>query len=310
MTSPLAAVDHRPPQLGHCLVGANPIIWSNDDFAELAGDVPFDTILAEMRAAGYAGTELGHAYPRTPAALADALAHHHLRLASGWHSTHLASRPLAQEEASFRQHSSLLKTVGARVAIVAECTRCIHTTRDAALAFNDDDRPRLTEAEWQRLIIGLQQLVAIAAAEETPIVYHHHVGTVVQSEPELERLLASIPGLSLVLDPGHLALAGIDPVAIAQRHATRIAHIHLKSIRPEIAVRVRTGGWSFYRAVCEGVFTIPGDGCIDFPALFRILAAADYRGWLVVEAEEDPAKVPALAKAKAARTYVREHAGV
>src|SRR6266498_3771867 len=114
------------PSLRHCLVGANPIIWSNDDFHELAGDVPLDTILREMRAAGFAGTELGHAYPRTPAALADALAHHHLRLVSGWHSTHLASHDLDREEAAFRQHLSLLKTLGARVAIVAECTHCIH----------------------------------------------------------------------------------------------------------------------------------------------------------------------------------------
>jgi sugar phosphate isomerase/epimerase len=115
-----------------CLVGANPIIWSNDDFNELAGDVPLDTILREMRAAGYAGTELGHAYPRTPAALAEPLSRHHLRLVSGWHSTHLASRDLTGEEAAFRAHVSLLKTLGARVVIVAECTRCIHGDRTAA----------------------------------------------------------------------------------------------------------------------------------------------------------------------------------
>src|SRR5215510_7143566 len=111
-------------QLRDCLVGANPIIWSNDDFNELAGDVPLDTILSEMRAAGYAGSELGHAYPRTPAELAEPLSRNHLRLVSGWHSTHLASRPLAKEEAAFRNHVNLLKTLGARVAIVAECTRC------------------------------------------------------------------------------------------------------------------------------------------------------------------------------------------
>src|SRR3954469_24538509 len=112
--------------LRHCLVGANPIIWSNDDFDDLAGDVPLDTILSEMRAAGFAGTELGHAYPRTAAALAEPLSRHHLRLVSGWHSTYLASRDLAAEEKTFRAHLTLLKTLGARVAIIAECTRCIH----------------------------------------------------------------------------------------------------------------------------------------------------------------------------------------
>lgn len=301
-----------PPQFLHrdCLVGANPIIWSNDDFNELAGDVPLDTILAEMRAAGFAGSELGHAYPRQPAPLAEALGRHHLRLVSGWHSTYLASRPLADEEQSFRAHLNLLKTLGARVAIMAECTCCIHGTREASLGFSPDNTPRLTEAEWPRLTAGLSQLARIAAEEEMRVVYHHHMGTVIQLEEDLERLLAEVPAISLLLDPGHLAFAGIDPVAVARRHAARIGHVHLKSVRPEVADAVRREGWSFCRAVGSGVFTIPGDGCVDFPAIFAILAAADYRGWLVAEAEEDPVKVPAPPKARKAREYVRQHAGV
>jgi myo-inosose-2 dehydratase len=290
-----------------CLVGANPIIWSNDDFHELAGDVPLDTILRDMRAAGYAGSELGHAYPRTADALGAALKRHDLRLASGWHSTFLASRELAAEEASFRAHLDLLKTLGAQVAIVAECTRCIHGTRDAALGYGNDDRPRLSDAEWTRFTSGLKRFCALAADNGLKVVYHHHMGTVVQTEAELDRLLADVTELSLVLDPGHLAFAGIDPVAIAQRHAHRVGHVHLKSVRREVAERARREHWSFCRAVSEGVFTIPGDGCVDFPAIFRVLSDAGYRGWLVVEAEEDPTKVPALPKAIVARRYVREH---
>ncbi len=301
-----------PPHPLHrdCLVGANPIIWSNDDFNEFAGDVPLDTILAEMRAAGFAGSELGHAYPREPASLAEALGRHHLRLVSGWHSTYLASHPLADEEKSFRSHLNLLKTLGARVAIVAECTHCIQGAREASLGFTPDTTPRLGEAEWPRLTAGLEQLARAAAEEEMRIVYHHHMGTVIQLEEDLERLLAEAPSISLLLDPGHLAFAGIDPVAIARRHAARIGHVHLKSVRPELAAAVRREGWSFCRAVAGGVFTIPGDGCVDFPAIFALLAAADYRGWLVAEAEEDPVKVPALSKARKARDYVRRHAGV
>jgi inosose dehydratase len=136
------------------------------------------------------------------------------------------------------------------------------------------------------------------------------MGTVIQAEADLERLLAAVPELHLLLDPGHLAFAGIDPVAVAQRHAARIAHVHLKSVRPEVAGRARREGWSFHRAVVNGVFTIPGDGCVDFPALFAILAAARYQGWLVAEAEEDPMIAPASDKARRARAYVRLHAGV
>lgn len=293
-----------------CLVGANPIIWSNDDFDDLAGDIPLDTILREMREAGFAGSELGHAYPRTAAALAEPLDRHHLRLVSGWHSTYLASADLATEEKTFCAHLALLKTLGARVAIVAECTRCIHGNRDAALGFGEKRSPRLTDAEWPRFVAGLQHLTAIAATEEIRIVYHHHMGTAIQHEADLDRLLVSVPDISLLLDAGHLAFAGIDPVAVAQRYAPRIGHVHLKSLRAEVAERVRREHWSFYRAVANGVFTVAGDGCVDYPAIFAILASADYRGWLVVEAEEDPVKVPALPKAKAAREYVRQQAGV
>jgi myo-inosose-2 dehydratase len=299
-----------PAKLRGCLVGANPIIWSNDDFGDLAGDVPLDTILRQMRAAGYSGSELGHAYPRTPAALAEALGRHDLRLVSGWHSTYLASRDFAKEEASFRTHLNLLKTLGVLVAIVAECTRSIHGASEVALGFGDRATPRLAEAEWRRLVLGLRKLAAVAAAEDMKIVYHHHMGTVVQTEADLERLLASVPEISLLLDPGHLAFAGIDPVAVAKRHAARIGHVHLKSVRPAVAGRARRGGWSFYRAVANGVFTIPGDGCVDFLAIFRTLESVGYRGWLVAEAEEDPVRVPALPKARLAREYVRLHAGV
>lgn len=299
-----------PTPLHDCQVGANPIIWSNDDFNELAGDVPLETILHEMRAAGYAGTELGHAYPRTVDALGPILARHGLKLASGWHSTCLASRDLAAEEASFVAHRDLLQRLGARVVIVAECTHGVHGTREAGLGFTDGDRARLSEAEWTRLVTGMKRLCAIAGAAGLKVVYHHHMGTVIQSEAELDRLLADVPALGLLLDPGHLAFAGIDPVGIARRHVARIAHVHLKSVRREIADQARRERWSFCRAVTAGVFTIPGDGCVDFPALFGILSAANYRGWLIVEAEEDPVKVPALPKAKTARAYVRQHTGL
>jgi inosose dehydratase len=192
---------------------------------------------------------------------------------------------------------------------VAECTRSVHGESQVALGFGHQVKPRLTEAEWPKLIVGLRKLAAVAAAEDMKIVYHHHMGTVIQTEADLERLLAAVPEISLLLDPGHLAFAGIDPVAVASRHAARIAHVHLKSVRPAVAERSRRGGWSFYRAVAGGVFTVPGDGCVDFPSIFRSLAAVNYSGWLVAEAEEDPAKVPALPKARLAREYIRLHAG-
>lgn len=295
--------------LPHCLVGANPIIWSNDDFAELAGDVPLETILREMRAAGFCGTELGHAYPRSPAALADALAMFQLRLVSGWHSTYFATRDEEEQVAAFRLHLSLLKPLGATVAIVAECSHAIHGERTAALGYAEDDRHTLTADAWERLHRGLSKIAELCTAEGLKLVYHHHMGTVIQTAPELDRLLADVPAMHLVLDPGHLSFAGIDPLRVIEKHGHRIAHVHLKSTRAEVVDRARRERWSFCRAVSEGVFTIPGDGAVDFPAVFRQLAALDYRGWLVVEAEEDPVQVRALPKAMRAREYVRQHTG-
>jgi inosose dehydratase len=307
--SPLATRAKPDVLLPDCPVGANPIIWSNDDFPELEGDVPLNTILREMRGAGYEGTELGHAYPRAPELLRASLALHGLRLASGWHSTRLVARDLADEVAAFSNHLQLLKNLGSGVVIVAECTRAIHGVRDAPLGYGETDRPHLSETEWPRFTSGLLQLVDIAAAEKMRVVYHHHMGTVVQTARELDRLLAAVPALQLLLDPGHLAFAGIDPVAVAKRHAARIGHVHLKSVRQAVVEQARRERWSFCQAVTQGVFTIPGDGAVDFPQLFRILAEQRYRGWLIVEAEEDPSRVPAFPKAQTARAYVRDVAG-
>lgn len=306
----IASVSASAPVLAGCQVGANPIIWSNDDFHDLGGDVSLEVILREMRAAGFDGSELGHAYPRSAGPLGEALGRHQLKLVSGWHSTYLASREYAVEETAFKAHLALLCSLGASVAIVAECTRSIHGERDTPLGFGDHDRPCLAEAEWTRLCAGLEKFTALAAAAGVRLVYHHHVGTVIQTGAELDRVLAGVPAMQLLFDPGHLAFAGVDPLAAARRHGARIAHVHLKSVRREIVERVRRERWSFYCAVREGVFTIPGDGDVDFSSLFAELAKHRYRGWLVVEAEEDPARVPALPKARKAREYVRNHAGV
>ncbi|MDQ8199750.1 myo-inosose-2 dehydratase [Pelagicoccus enzymogenes] len=291
-------------------VGANPIIWSNDDFNELNGDLPLDELLADMRRAGYAGSELGHAYPRSSDALRNALDSHQLRLVSGWHSTFFATQNRTSELDSLDKHCALLASLGAQVAVVAECSHCIHGDRNAALGYGDRDRKTLNAAEWTHLIDGMNAAIGIAARHGLSLVYHHHMGTVIQTGDELDRLLAGVPELDLVLDPGHLAFAGLDPVAVLERHSKRVRHAHLKSVRPEIAEKARAENWSFHRAVCSGVFTIPGDGMVDFPAIFARLAALDYAGWLVVEAEEDPTLVPPLPKAIRAREYVREQTGL
>lgn len=299
--------------LSSCPVGINPIVWSNDDFHELGGQTTLDQCLSEMRAAGYAGAELGHKFPRTAPELAAVLQRHELRLVSGWHSTYFAERPLSEELADARRHLELLRACGATVFIAAECSKRIYNLADAPLGWTDD-RPVLDAGEWQRLGAGLEALGAECAAAGLKLVYHHHMGTVVQTEAELDRLMGVAPRLHLLFDPGHLAFAGIDPIAVLGKYASRVEHMHLKDVRPAVVRRARAERWSFRRAVVEGVFTIPGggapgDGSVDFPEAFRRLAMRKYRGWLVVEAEEDPAQVEPLPKAQRARAYVKQHTG-
>lgn len=301
-------------QLRDCLVGANPIIWSNDDFPELGGELTLERCLGDMQAAGYHGSELGNKYPRTAPELGAVLSRFGLKLVSGWHSTYLAERDLAVEKTSFLKHLKLLQALGSKIVIVAECTGCVHGRREASLGF-EADAPKLSAVQWEKVYAGFRELTALAKSEGMTVTYHHHMGTVVQNLADLDRLLAAVPTLTLLFDPGHLAFAGIDPLVVLERHGARVTHVHLKNVRPAIVARARKERWSFCRAVSEGVFTIPGvgqpgDGSVDFPAVFRRLAALNYHGWLVVEAEEDPAKAEPTEKARRARDYVRTHAGV
>jgi inosose dehydratase len=292
-------------------VGINPIGWSNDDFHDLGGEISLDQCLSEMRAAGFEGAELGHKFPREPEALATVLKSHDLRLVSGWHSTFLARRDFSDELQSFRKHLGLLKACGAQVAIVAECTDCLHSEPQRPLDF-ETGRPTLAAGEWAQVLGGLEEFAKLAASEGLEVVYHHHMGTVVQREADLHRLLLGAPSLRLLYDTGHLSFAGIDPIKILRQYGPRIAHVHLKNVRPGIVDQARAAKWSFAASVRNGVFTVPGDreGAVDFKAVFAGLADLHYRGWLVVEAEQDPAKANPLEFATMARDYIRQQTGL
>jgi inosose dehydratase len=266
-------------------IGANPIGWSNDDMVELGGHIPLEQCLAEAKAAGFEGMELGNKFPREAGKLKPILAAHGLALVSGWYSTFLIERDADAEFAAVRAHAGLLEAMGCEVLIAAECTRTVHGDRDAPLS----RRPVMTEGEWSRLTSRLTQFAEKLRELGLTLVYHHHMGTVVQSEAEIDRLMTETgPAVKLLLDTGHAAWGGADPAALASRYRDRIAHVHTKDVREAVMARATREDWSFLRSVVEGVYTVPGDGMIDFVAVFRELKA--YSGWVVVEAEQDPEK--------------------
>jgi len=270
-------------------LGTNPIAWSNDDLRSLGGATPLETCLAEARQAGFAGIELGHKFPRTAPELRAVLAKHGLALVSGWYSAALLDRDADAEMAAMRPHLDLLKALGCNVLILAETSNAVHGDRAVALS----RRPVLAEADWQRFGERLTALAEMTAAEGLAIAYHHHMGTVVQSGEDVERLMdVTGPALKLLLDTGHAAFGGIDPVALARRFRGRIAHVHCKDVRADVMQAARRADWSFLDSVVAGVFTVPGDGMVDFSAVLGELPG--YDEWLVIEAEQDPEKANPL----------------
>jgi inosose dehydratase/3D-(3,5/4)-trihydroxycyclohexane-1,2-dione acylhydrolase (decyclizing) len=268
-------------------IGANPIGWSNDDLRELGAHIPLETCLAEARAAGFVGMELGHKFPREADALRQALTGHGLELISGWYSSALMTRDTEAELAALEPHLALLEALGAKVLIFAETIGAVHGDRKRPIS----SRPRLSADDWPRLGRRMTAVAEAVAARGLDLVYHHHMGTVVESAEDIHALMAATgPAVKQLLDTGHATFAGADPAALARRHRQRIGHVHCKDVRLPMMQRARQEDWSFLDAVVAGVFTVPGDGDIDFPAVLAELP--DYAGWLVVEAEQDPEKAP------------------
>lgn len=266
-------------------IGINPLTWSNDDMPELGAAISLQRCLHEGREAGYEGFELGHKFPRDASALGPLLASHGLDLVSGWYSCRLLERSLEEEIAAVEAHLSLLTALGCEVMVCAEVSGAIHGQRQLPLS----GRPQMTEREWPLFASRLAGFAAYLHSRHMRLAYHQHMGTVIQSSEDIERLLAATGSeVELLLDTGHLTYAGADPVQIVERFGERIGHVHCKDIRAGVLQDALQRDQSFLDAVLDGVFTVPGDGAVNFRAVLARLARRDYRGWLVVEAEQDP----------------------
>lgn len=264
-------------------LGANPIIWSNDDLRELGAETSLETCLAQARQVGFEGMELGHKFPRDARVLAATLARFGLACVSGWYSARLLTRDAPAELACLRPHLELLKAVGSSVLVFAEVSGAIHGDISRPLS----QRPRMKSGDWREFGRRVTEVAAATAAEGVRLAYHHHMGTVVQSEEDIDALMETTGAeVGLLLDTGHAAFAGAEPALLAHRHASRICHVHAKDVRASVCERATAEDLSFLRAVVEGVFTVPGDGSVDFERVFRELR--QYSGWVILEAEQDP----------------------
>jgi inosose dehydratase len=251
---------------------------------------------------------VGHKYPSDPELLAPALALRGLRVSEPWVGTYFAANAMEEQTLqTFDRQMAFIKRMGGSVIVVAELTGSAHQQPVALLP----NQARFCDEQWCRLTGGLNRIGGIAAQNGMTLVYHHHAGTGVQSRAEIDRLMASTdPELvGLLLDTGHCYYAGVDPLEVARDYATRIRHVHLKDIRqPVLEASIRLGR-SFLDSIRAGVFTVPGDGVIDFKPIFGALAGGRYKGWLLVEAEQDPEQAHPLTYAIKARRYLRDVLG-
>jgi inosose dehydratase len=290
-------------------VGITPTCWTNDDFPLVGDRIGFEQVLSEMALARFEGCSIGHNFPTDPERLEAALALRGLQISEPWASAYFTVEAMAEKSVEeFRRQSAFIRRMGGTTIGLAELGHSVHQ-RPIDLKAN---KPVFDERQWSAMVDGLHRLGEIAAEDGMQLCYHHHMGTGVQSREEVDRLLADTdPALvHLLLDTGHLYWAGDDPLALAREHASRIKHVHLKSVRRSVMEESDARGSSFYEGVEAGIFTVPGDGDIDFAPILQALADADFTGWLVVEAEQDPAHADPLTYATRAREHLADIAGL
>lgn len=270
------------------LYGTNPIAWSNDDDQTLGADISLEQCLREAGQIGFDGIEKGHKMPALPKELNQALRPHGLKFISGWHSLNLLTHSVEKEKRAIQPHLNLLKAMGCTVCIVCETSNAIHGREDIPLS----QTPILPANKWQQFGSDVEEIASFCAEQGLTLVYHHHMGTIVESEAEIDAFMNHTgPNTKLLLDTGHAWFAGVDPLHLAQKYMDRVAHIHAKNVRPDIKNQVVSESLSFLEGVRRGVFTVPGDmeGGVDFEPVLKVAAQHDYQGWLVIEAEQDPA---------------------
>lgn len=276
-------------------IGINPISWSNDDLPSLGGETPLSTALSEGKQIGYEGFELNGKFPKDAKGVGDVLRPYTLALVSGWYSGRLAQRSAAEEIDAIASHVQLLAQNGAKVLVYGEVADSIQGQRIPLI-----ERPRFhSERAWQQYAEKLDELARFTLSQGIRLAYHHHMGAYVESPSDIDTLMRLTgPEVGLLFDAGHCYMGGGEPIQVLRKHIDRVCHVHFKDVRKPVVQLARNHLWSFPDCIINGTFTVPGDGDIDFGELLDVLLAADYHGWLVVEAEQDPAVAPSFAYAQ------------
>ena len=291
-------------------LGIAPIAWTNDDMPDLGSENTFEQCVSEMALAGFTGSEVGNKYPKDTKVLKHALDLRGVEICNQWFSAFLITKPFEEVEKEFRAQLAYLKEMGAKVIGASEQSYSVQGQEDTPVFGH---KYVMDDEEWDTFCNGMNYLGKIAKEEYgIALTFHHHMGTVVQDPDEVERMMANTDPeyVSLLFDTGHFTYCGADPLEMVKKYVNRIKHVHLKDIRPEVVKEVKDNDLSFLEGVRRGAFTVPGDGCIDFDPIFKVLEENGYEGYMLVEAEQDPAKANPLEYAIKARKFIREKTGL
>ena len=271
-------------------IGISPIAWQNDDLPDLTANYTMEQALEESREIGYTGVERGQRMPKDTDGLKAYLDKYDIALCGGWCSGATLVNDFDAEVAQISAQVEQFKALNAPCIVYAECSNTIQGDQGTPV----NDRPTLSRDEIRAYAEKLSEVAKWSTDQGMPVAYHHHMGSIIESEDDVNWLMeySDPAALRLTFDTGHLLFGGGDVMATLDRWGDRVHHVHFKDIRPDIVKEVRDNRRSFLDAVIAGAFTVPGDGCIDFHAVGKALKGMDYSGWIVVEAEQDPAKAP------------------
>lgn len=291
----------RRPLSERIRLGISAINWVNEDMHDLGDHYTFEDLMRDFTALGFEGTEMSRKFPQDAHQVREALGRHGLSLASWWKGVRFADPSLREEELeAYRRHVRFLQTAGSHHVVTCEVLGAPHADPNAS------ERAILSGEQWKHLVEGLHQAGEICREAGMKLVYHYHAGTVIEGPEEIARLMdMTNPSLvHLLLDTGHAVYGGGDPAAYARLYANRIAYVHLKDVRMPVLEQGRRENLGFLERVRRGVFTVPGDGCVDFAAVFAALDEAGYEGWMILEAEQDPAVAEPFAYAQKGKAHI------
>lgn len=291
-------------------LGIAPIGWTNDDMPDLGSENTFEQCVSEMALAGFAGSEVGNKYPRDVEVLKKALALRNMEICNAWFSACFTTKTKEEVAAEFIEHRDFLHAIGAKIIGAAEVGNSIQGLDEPIFAA----KPVYTDEQWEAVTSGFSMLAELAKEKGMKLTCHHHMGTGIQTPEEIDRFMSMVSNdVYLLFDTGHIYYSeGTQEavMAVLNKYIDRIAHVHLKDVRPEVVAKAKAENWSFLQGVRAGTFTIPGDGAIDFDPVFKALEEAGYEGYMVVEAEQDPAKANPLEYAIRARKFIAEKTGL